>query len=238
MKTSRATRRPQGGIVWIAALASCGLGAAPVLANQAPRDRGSDSAARSDSPPSETPPPETPPRDEIPGRRQADDTAPLPPTPAPPSERRAPDSKVPNGDRVVIQKLHDINQTEIQLGALANNRGWDKQTRVLALKLVSDHKLADDKLDAYLRKHGSTLSALSTSPLDADHVLVATWNGRDFDREFNLRLVSDQTKAIDIIQDALTDTADENLQALYRELLPALQAHKRAGQQILTGLAR
>jgi putative membrane protein len=171
---------------------------------------------------------------------------------APPRERApqppVPPDKVPSptqlgvlmpADRPTIQKLHDANQLEIQLGHLAEQRGASRGVKNLGHQLVADHTAADKKLDAFLRKRGSSLTELATTgATDADHELLATRTGREFDRAFGLQLVADHTRTIEMLQSARISTFDDLLRDLYDEVIETQETHKRAAQDVIASAAR
>lgn len=171
---------------------------------------------------------------------------------APPAER-APRPSVPPekplptvssvvlmpADRQTIQKLHDGNQLEIQMGRLAQERGTTREVKGLGKRLVTDHTAADKKVDEHLRKRGTSLAELATTTTsDADHELLATRTGRDFDRAFALQIVADHTKSIDMLQSARIATFDDVLRDLYDQVIETQEAHKRAAQGIIAPMAR
>jgi putative membrane protein len=142
-------------------------------------------------------------------------------------------------DRPVVQKLHDANQLEVQMGHLAQEKGTTKAVRAFGKVLVADHTRADRQLDDYLKKRGSALNLLATTTsIDADHDLLATRTGTEFDRAFGLQMVADNQKAIDMLESARIATADDDLRAIYEALLPTLREHKRAAQDIVAASAR
>jgi putative membrane protein len=142
-------------------------------------------------------------------------------------------------DRNTIQKVHDGNQLEIQMGRLAQERGATREVKTLGKRLVTDHTAAEKKLDAFLRKRHSDLASLATTTtVDADHELLATRTGREFDRAFALQMVADHTKMIDMLQSARIATFDDDLRDIYDQMIDTQEAHKRAAQEILAPLAR
>jgi putative membrane protein len=141
-------------------------------------------------------------------------------------------------DRDTLQKLHDANQMEIEMGTLAKQRGSSKLVKQFASRLVADHTAADKKIDVYLRKHGGDIRTLATTAADADHTVLGSKSGVEFDRAFALRMIVDHTKVIDLLEGGRKETGDDDLRAMYEELLPTVQAHKRQAQDIVAGLAR
>ncbi len=168
------------------------------------------------------------------------DSFPLASPATPPEKAPPPDSLAPTPtDRATIQKIHDANQMEIQMGSLAKDKGSTKAVREFGRKLVADHTLAERKLDAYLRRRGLDVRTLaSTTSADPDHELIATKSGTEFDRAFALQMIQDHTKTIELVESARIGTADADLRTYFEELVSTLQAHKRAAQDIVVARAR
>jgi putative membrane protein len=141
--------------------------------------------------------------------------------------------------KATIQKLHDANQMEIQMGRLAQDKGSTKAVREFGARLVVDHTAADHKLEAFLRSRGADLKTLATTTsADPDHELLATKSGADFDRTFGLQMIRDHQKALDLLNSARVETADDSLRMLYDQLVPVLQTHKRVAEQIVAASVR
>lgn len=141
-------------------------------------------------------------------------------------------------ERETLQKLHDANQMEIEMGGLAKQKGSSKTVRQFGSRLVADHTQTEKKIEAYLRKRGVDIRGFATTVADAEHTMVGAKSGVEFDRAFALRMIADHTKVIELVDGALKETGDEDLRALYDELLPTLQAHKRTAQEIVAASAR
>ncbi|MDB4981710.1 MAG: putative exported protein [Myxococcales bacterium] len=142
-------------------------------------------------------------------------------------------------DQATVQKLHDANQMEIQMGSLAKEKGSSKAVRDFGRQLVADHAAADRRLAEYLRRHGGDIKTLATTTsVDPDHDLLATKTGTEFDRAFALQMIADHTKAITLVESARIETADASLRELFDTLLPTLQAHKKTAQDIVVASAR
>ena len=155
------------------------------------------------------------------------------------------DADAPGSDPVkaadldVLQKLHDANQTEIQMGHLAEEKGSTKAVKAFGRRLVTDHTAADQKVSDFLRRHGLDLAALATtSSADAAHKTTADKAGVEFDRAFASQMVIDHHKLIDLLQDGRRNTGSVELRELYGDFLPVLQAHKRQAQDLAEGRRR
>lgn len=159
---------------------------------------------------------------------------------AQPAEKAAdPSHSLTPLDQATVQKLHDANQMEIQMGSLAKEKGSTKAVREFGRQLIADHTAADHRLDDYLRRRGAALKTLATTTsADPDHELLATKSGTDFDRTFALQMIADHTKAITLVESARIETADGQLRELLETLLPKLQAHKKTAQDIVAASTR
>jgi putative membrane protein len=160
---------------------------------------------------------------------------------------KAPDERVPAApprkmtapDLATLQRLHDANQREIQMGALAKEKGSTRAVREFGRKLVADHTDADRTLDEYLRRHASSTKTLGTTTgADVEREMLATKVGMEFDRAFGLQTIADHTKAIELIESARVAIPDGQLRELIDGMLPALHAHKRTAQDIVAASAR
>jgi putative membrane protein len=142
-------------------------------------------------------------------------------------------------DRAALQKLHDADAVDLQMGELAQDKGSTRTTRSLGRQLVADEAVSERKIDAYLRKRGTDLSALATTTnADPDHELLATRSGLEFDRAFATQAVTDHEKTLELIESARVETGDDTLRMLYDELETTVRAHKRAAEQLLAESAR
>src|SRR5215471_5256335 len=59
----------------------------------------------------------------------------------------------PTADSRIVALLHNLNQTEIRAGKLAEKEGHIKMTRDFGAALVRDHQAADRKVLAYAKEH-------------------------------------------------------------------------------------
>jgi putative membrane protein len=141
-------------------------------------------------------------------------------------------------ERETLQKIHDANQVEIEMGELAKQKGSTKAVREFGRRLIADHTLAEKKIDRYLRMRGSDIRTLATTATDSEHAVIGTKSGPEFDRAFAMQMISDHTKVIELVEGARKETGDDDLRAFYDELLPTLQAHKRTAQDIVAASAR
>jgi putative membrane protein len=160
------------------------------------------------------------------------------PTQGPPGNSRPSDSISPS-DLTMLQKLHDTNQMEIQMGHLAEAKGASKAVKEFGRKLVEDHTRADRQVAAFLKLRGLDVKALAT-PTSADpaHAMAADQGGEVFDRTFAAQMVKDHDRSIELVEGGRRATSDPQLKVLYDALLPVLQEHRQTAQKLAQGKGR
>ena len=137
------------------------------------------------------------------------------------------------GDLATLQKIHDHNQKQIQMGRLAESKGVARGVKELGKRLVQDHMSSDEKVSALLRERHLDLTALATTTSsDPAHAAASDKAGSDFDRSFATQVVTDHMRAIDAIEAARKSTTDSRLRDFYTALLPVLLGHKQAAQAL------
>jgi len=150
-------------------------------------------------------------------------------------QRRAPTrgNTMAAGDRQVLQRLHDANQMQIQMGQLAQDKGSARAVRDFGRRLIADHTQAEKMIGEYLRRHGLDVTTFATTTSqDPDHDLLATKSGAAFDQFFAAQVAIDHQKAIDLLETARNETADD-LMTLLDQFMTAERAHKRAARVLL-----
>jgi predicted outer membrane protein len=152
-----------------------------------------------------------------------------PPPFAPPSVAAA--------DKLTLQKLHDGNQTDVQMGKMAEDKGSTSAVRDFGRRLADDQTVADRKIDEYMRTRGADITALATTTsADPDRELLATKLGLDFDRAFAQQITQDLQDTLDLLGKARLETADDSLRQLYDQLTLSVDANRKAAEDLLTGM--
>ena len=145
-------------------------------------------------------------------------------------------AKLSKTDLEVLQKLHAANQTEIQMGKMAREKGASKEVKSFGDRLVSDHTAVDKKLADVLKKHGATLADLGTTTSnDSSHDVTVDKTGVEFDRAFAAQMADDHKKAIELVETGRRNTSDGGLRSFLDQLLPTLRAHEATARALMEG---
>jgi putative membrane protein len=189
--------------------------------------------------------------------------SPTTPTTTPPtgtSSEKGSDASRPStpatadADLSVIQKVHQANQKEVEMGKMALEKAQSPRVKAYARKLVADHSAADKQLLAYATKKNidrSQLEAVTTTETpsagkpdtaprkdtaaktDDAHARLNTATGADFDRDFVSMMVDEHDKAIEMVRTAKDSVTDKRLAKMLTAMLPKLERHRKMAQDLL-----
>jgi putative membrane protein len=144
-------------------------------------------------------------------------------------------------DAEVLQKLHHINQEEIKVGNLAQQKGASTVATDFASTLVRDHTRADQDVTALASKMNVDLNATKMHAEHQDKKAVhenkmdqlQKLSGKDFDRAFGQMMVNGHRHAIEMVKDARGTVQSVELKSMLDKLLPTLQTHEDMANDLL-----
>jgi predicted outer membrane protein len=167
----------------------------------------------------------------------------------------------PMSSEDLVTQLHQINQQEIEMARLAENRATSKAVKDYARTLGSDHQKADRRLTDLAAKKGWSLSgAMATaetrgsgssptsgagSPTGSvggmdknddatrHHEMLTNATGKDFDRTFLLMMQKGHDRAVLLMTSQLSTNIDGDLQRALKNELPTLEKHRKQAIDLL-----
>jgi putative membrane protein len=105
-----------------------------------------------------------------------------------------------------------------------------KEVKGHADHMISDHKQLGDDVAAYISKKNLTLEGVDTA--DTDNDLAEKAAGKDFDKAWADKMVSDHEKVIDMFEDAQDDVKDPELKTMITNAIPKLKSHLDMAKQL------
>jgi predicted outer membrane protein len=163
-------------------------------------------------------------------------------------------------DAELASMIHQINQHEIEMAALAKEKATSAQVKALAKQIGSDHEKADKALTMLAGKKGwdlTTPTALGTTgkPDDTHATNAAnapshgdmhenhaekmtehlkTMTGADFDRHFLIMMQKGHNDTIMMLTaQAFGQSIDKELRAEIKKSMPALEKHRSRSIAVL-----
>jgi putative membrane protein len=165
----------------------------------------------------------------------ADDKTPT--TDKPTTDKTATDKagKLSADDMKVISHLHHVNQMEIDMGKLAQQKSTTAGVKNYGKTLVDDHQSADKDLTAFAKKHNQGAIPADKPEADAERqdqktmttqaAHLKTLQGTDFDKEFLNMMASGHDKELTKIDSSIGSASEPDLQTLLKSVKPMLQRH-------------
>jgi len=151
------------------------------------------------------------------------------------------------GSDSFINRAMEMNQAEIELGRLAQNKSQNPQVKQYAEMMIQDHTQALDKLRSAA---GTSQGQVQLNSKDQQlHDRLSKLSGAQFDTQYMNAMVKDHKEAVQLFQRESTGGsssgtsqrqkpgADTNTDAaIAREMLPSLQRHLDQAEMIQRGL--
>lgn len=132
----------------------------------------------------------------------------------------------------VLMHLHAANLEEIEAGQAAVKNGGPRAQQ-FGQMLVDDHQNADHQLTDLAAKKGvkldDTMGKMKTK--DA-HAKLEGKSGADFDKSFASAMVDGHQHVIEMVKSARASCKDRDVCNLLDEMLPTLQKHLRAAEDL------
>lgn len=185
----------------------------------------------------------------IPAAALAQVTGPAPepakPKPTAPAAKSTPEkttqrTAMSETEKRVVYDLHKLNEAELAVGQLAASKAQSADVKRYAQHLATDHKQSDTKVLALAKKRNVQLGAMTPTKEQAERNkqhdallqrLKAT-PPQQFDQAFTSAMVDGHRKAIELVQQALSQCEDADLHVLLQDTLPALSEHMQAAQRL------
>jgi putative membrane protein len=115
--------------------------------------------------------------------------------------------------------------TEVELGKLAQQKGYNKRVKRFGAMMVMDHSKVNDKLGALAKAKKITLP---TGPNATDQKVIdelSKLSGRDFDKAYINDMIDDHKNDIKAFENATKICRDPDIKAFAAKTLPRLKAH-------------
>jgi putative membrane protein len=150
--------------------------------------------------------------------------------------------KVPADEKAVLERLHHINQEEIQIGRLAQQNGESQDVKSYGNMLVKDHTTADQALTSYAQKKGIKLA--EPKPMDeverkamaaqkAGMEKLQVLKGQPFDASFLAHMVGGHDAALGKVLAAQKNLTDPGLTPVLQQHAQAITQHRQQAYTLL-----
>lgn len=150
-----------------------------------------------------------------------------------------PGAASPSPPQVVLSTMHQVNQMEIQLGQLAEERGDREEVRRYGDRMVRDHRFGDRKVTALAERQGFEMlpppqlpAAPKLKPMMQKAEELRQMSGPEFDRMFLQMMTQSHEMAVSMLGEALGDLPEGEVRTLVSRLRPILEQHLELAEAI------
>lgn len=128
-------------------------------------------------------------------------------------------------DAQFLVNVAEINQEEISLGKLAQQKGSMTDVKELGKMMVDAHTKAMTDLSALAMSKSISLPESKTDDVNEAYKEMNQKSGREFDKEYCDKMVDGHKDAISKFQKASNDAVDPDIKAMAAGMLPSLNKH-------------
>jgi putative membrane protein len=124
-----------------------------------------------------------------------------------------------------VKEASGINQTEIALAQLAQQKAQNSDVKDLAKMIEQDHQQSQEKLQGIAQAHGVTLDPNLGWSQRRMQSKLEKLNGSDFDQQYTKDMLEGHAAAIKKFQKASQQVEDADVKQYAVDTLPHLQGH-------------
>ena len=156
-------------------------------------------------------------------------------------------AKLGDGEVKTLAHVHHVNQMEIDMGKVAQQKGTAAVKRY-GEQLVKDHSANDKDVLALAKKKGVAKLPADVPETEADKTehkqmmddvaKLKTEKGADFDRDFLNLMVAGHEKEMTKVDAAITAANDSDVQDFLKAMKPVLQRHTDSARDLQKGNAQ
>ena len=129
-------------------------------------------------------------------------------------------------DAEFLVDVAEINQEEINLGKLAQEKGSMTDVKELGKMMVAAHTKAYADLTALASQKSISLPASKTEDVNEAYTKMSEKkSGKNFDKEYCDMMVDGHKEAIDKFEKASNNSVDPDIKMMATNMLPELRKH-------------
>jgi len=140
-------------------------------------------------------------------------------------------ASVSKDDATFVVNTANAGMTEIQAGQLAQQKGMAKDVKDYGAMMEKDHTAAADKLKAVAASKNITLPPAISPDAQKDIDDLQKKEGKDFDKAYISKMISDHKKVISMFEDEAKNGQDPDIKAFANSTLPTLHHHLEEAQK-------
>lgn len=144
----------------------------------------------------------------------------------------------------ILADLHMANQSEVDLGKIAEQRAHSKDVKAFGKRMVKDHTALDKDAKSWASKNNVTIGA---PPEDDAHQaemqkmqglkqLLQTLGGPEFDKTYMQAMAEDHAKDLVKVRAFGEQTSDKSIVSLLEKAEKVIASHKKEADRLVQKL--
>jgi len=139
----------------------------------------------------------------------------------------------------ILTELHGANQSEVDLGKVAEQRGHDKDVKAFGKHMVKAHTAMDKDLHAWAKKNHVTVGTPSEAAVQETQQLkerLQQLSGAEFDKAYMQAMAEDHAKDLDAVKTFEQQTSNQSLKKLLGKAEKEIASHKKDADKLVQKL--
>jgi putative membrane protein len=141
------------------------------------------------------------------------------------------DAKANGADLQFVQKAYTINQAEVSLGHMAEERGASPEVKAYGARMVADHTKGLEELKKAAGRDGLPVPSAVSPAAQQLQQQLSQLTGTQFDDAYMRHMVAGHGEAIGVFTQEIANGASPSLRAYAEQMLPTLESHESAADQ-------
>ena len=131
-----------------------------------------------------------------------------------------------------VKETLSNGMSQIDVGNLAKQKGITQVVRDFGDRMVNEHKKANEQLRDIASKKGATLLSDVSYGESSTAERLKKLSGPEFDKAYSSAIVSRHREDLKDLKTAVPTLKDPDLKAFAQQMIPALDEHLRAAQDM------
>lgn len=136
-----------------------------------------------------------------------------------------------DSDAQFLMDAAEMQHKEIRLGQLAQQKGNAAHVKELGKMMEDDHSKAFSELQTLAQSKSIAVPTSATEDSMDTYGDLNDKTGNDFDKSYSDLMVEHHEDAIELYENAVSDSEDANIRAWASEKLPGLRTHLRHAEE-------
>jgi putative membrane protein len=138
---------------------------------------------------------------------------------------------------MILGQLHRANQSEIDLGKMAEQKAQSKEVKKFGQHMVKAHTSMDKELQSWAKKHKVTIASRPPEEkMQQTRQRMQELSGAEFDKAYMQAMAEDHAKDLNAVRTFEQQTGDRNLQSLLEKTRKQIAEHKREADKLVQKL--